>query len=358
VAIALVFLGIFYPLLGLEITPEAALAAAIGALLPDIDARNSAMGLLLFPLTKALRARGLRHGTYTHSLLALPIVFSLFVLLPTSVQPQGFSTYLAVALGYVSHFFGDAMTKRGVSLLYPIRPNESFVYPWNPRWRVKAHSRGEFWIFLPAALLGLILVPVGHPGLVEMMKEKVTSPSNAVEVYYSLKGEYVAYAKIKGVWRDTQMPLEVTAPVVGAMGHDELLVYLGGDVYRVGRRSGAGIYSLGVKVLRDRQGGATSKTAYFEHVPLEFLLSEIKRGTDGGIVIITGEIKTQREKEKELSRVLLRLNRRTEAHPTVSLKDDTMTLFFTPVEKLEHFIGRGVYVYSARLTIREIPVAR
>lgn len=352
------FLGIFYPLLGLKITHEAALAAAIGALLPDIDTKNSAMGFLLFPITRALRARGLRHGTYTHSLLALPIVFSLFVLLPTYVQPQGFPTYLAVALGYVSHFFGDAMTKRGVLLLYPFRPNETFVYPWNPRWRIKAYSRDEFWIFLPAALLGLILVPVGHPGLVELMKEKVTSPSNAVEAYYSLEGEYVAYARIKGVWRDTQMPLEVTAPVVGAMGHDELLVYLGGDVYRVGRRPGTGIYSLGVKVLGDRHSATTSKTAYFEHVPLGFLLSEIKRDTGGGIVVLTGEIKTQREKEKELSRVLLRLNRRTEALPTVSLEDDTIVLFFTPLEKLEHFLARGVYVYSARLTIREIPAER
>lgn len=350
------FLGVFYPLWGLEITQGAVLAAALGALLPDIDARNSAIGLLFPRLTKALRARGLRHGTYTHSLAALPVVFSLFVFLPTYMHPQGFPAFLAVALGYVSHFFGDAMTRRGVRLLYPFRRNDVFVYPWNPRWRIRARSRTEYWVFLFAAVLGLTLVPVGHPGPMALMKGAVTSPSNAVEVYHSLNGEHAAYAWIRGVWRDTQIPFEATAPVLGAMGKDELLIYLDGDVYSVGRGSGAGIYPRGIKVIRGGRFSTVSRTLYFEYVPLEFLLSEMEKSAGGGIVVVTGEIKTNREKESDLGRVLLRLNSRTEAYPTVALREDTMVLFFAPMEKLEHFIGRGVYVYSARLTVREVPI--
>ena len=346
------FLGVFYPLWGLEITWGAALAVVVGGLLADIDTRNSTFGFLFPFLTRALKARGVKHGTYTHSILALPVVFAVFVLPPSLLDPQGFQVYFAVPLGYVSHLFADALNKGGVRLLFPLRRNYVFVYPMNRAWRIKSHTRKENWLFLGAALLAVILVPLGHPGLVALMKKPVVSPSNAVETYYSLSHGHVVNVRVEGVWRDTQEAVEVAAPVLGALGEEELLIYYEGDVYAVGRQPGAGIYPTRVEAVKGVRGGAESRTVYFEYVPLEYVLSEVKRGAGRGIVVLTGEMEIRGGEDHRW--VLLRLNRRSEAYPTVSLRGGTMSLFYTPLDKLDHFVGRGVYVYSARLTVREI----
>jgi inner membrane protein len=352
---ALVFLGILYPLLGIEITQWAALGAVIGGLLPDIDSLDSAMGILLFPISRPLKSLGLRHRTYTHSLIAMPVVLSLFVFLPTYRYPDSFPIFLAVPLGYLSHYFADAMTWRGVPLLYPFHANEVYVYPWNRDWRVRTGSGGEFWVFLATAIFAVILVPVAHPGPAVMFKKAVASPSNAVDMYHSLRDEYVVYARIRGIWRDTQKPLEITVPVVGAMGSEELLVYYRGDLYEVGRKPGMGIYPMGVEIIEGRRATIVSKTLYFEWVPVVHILSKIKReARPGNLVVITGEMKVQ--SGGNVGRMIMKLNKRTEAYPTIMTRGGSLVFFFSPLEKLDHLTGEGIFVYSARLTLREIPL--
>lgn len=352
---ALIFLGVLYPILGLRIDYYAAGAAVLGALLPDIDTPGSALGAMLFPISYAMEKLGLKHRTYTHSLVAMPFVFFL-VIIPSYFYQSHFPVFLAIAVGYFSHYFADAMTKSGVPLLYPYRRNEYFVFPKNKDWRVETGSGGELWLFLSAGIFAGILVPIAHPGPVALFKGAVDSPSNAVDLYHSLGDRYIVYARVKGVWRDSQETLDITAPVVGAIGSEDLLIYHGGDVYEIGQRPEAGIYPFEVEVIKNGEANITSRTFYFERVPFDYVLTSIKREVKpGNLVIVTGRVKAVTDEDTRL--MIMQINKRTEAYFAILPTEDSLVIFFSPLEKLNYLSGKGLYVHSARLTVREIPVA-
>lgn len=94
--------------------PQALAAAALGALLPDIDHPNSWAGrkmrVVSVPLALVLGHRGI-----THSLLA--VAGALAVL---AVMGVGWIA-APVAIGYLSHLAADGLTPSGVPLLWPSR---------------------------------------------------------------------------------------------------------------------------------------------------------------------------------------------------------------------------------------------
>ncbi|ARJ64976.1 hypothetical protein WV31_04490 [Magnetospirillum sp. ME-1] len=98
--------------------PEGAAAAALGALLPDIDHPSSWIGRRLWPVSKPL-SMVLGHRGLTHSLLA--VIGGLAVLM--LMEPARGLVRLAepLALGYLSHLAADALTPSGVPLLWPWR---------------------------------------------------------------------------------------------------------------------------------------------------------------------------------------------------------------------------------------------
>jgi len=98
---------------GLEaIEPQALAAAALGALLPDIDHPQSWAGrkmrLVSVPLALVVGHRGI-----THSALAILGCALLLMILGTG--------WLAapVVVGYLSHLLADGLTPSGVPLLWP-----------------------------------------------------------------------------------------------------------------------------------------------------------------------------------------------------------------------------------------------
>jgi inner membrane protein len=98
--------------------PEGVAAAALGALAPDIDHPSSWIGRRLWPLSKPLSLL-LGHRGITHSLLA--VVGGLAVLSLVRGEPGLARMGAPLALGYLSHLAGDALTPSGVPLLWPWR---------------------------------------------------------------------------------------------------------------------------------------------------------------------------------------------------------------------------------------------
>lgn len=92
--------------------PQALAAAALGALLPDIDHPQSWAGrkmrVVSVPLALIVGHRGI-----THSALAIAACALLLTLLGTG--------WLAapVVIGYLSHLLADSLTPSGVPLLWP-----------------------------------------------------------------------------------------------------------------------------------------------------------------------------------------------------------------------------------------------
>ena len=149
-----------------------ALAAALGALLPDLDAQRSTIRYLRvdmgrgrrlrpFEPVAALVSRTLGHRGPLHSLLGIGVVW-LLLGLPTLLW-IGWQPSAAFALGLLSHLVGDGCTKSGVPLLFP-RAGRRHLLPPSLRLTTGSLAERRFLALLavPALLMPLsgILMPL------------------------------------------------------------------------------------------------------------------------------------------------------------------------------------------------------
>lgn len=99
-------------------------AAALGALLPDLDARGGKLqGLSVAGIRPLAPISGIAHALLghrgpMHSLAAVAVVG---MLATPAALVVGWPPVLALALGYASHLAADACTPSGVPLFYPTR---------------------------------------------------------------------------------------------------------------------------------------------------------------------------------------------------------------------------------------------
>ena len=131
-----------------------AVAAALGALLPDLDASESKIKHLKIPNTQIkpfmlpalIVSRSDQHRGLLHSFAGLGMMALFF--LPATFW-VGWAPATALLLGYFSHLMADAATKSGVRLLYPSR-HKFHLLP--PRWRFTTGSMAEDVLLVPLAV--------------------------------------------------------------------------------------------------------------------------------------------------------------------------------------------------------------
>ena len=131
-------------------------AAALGALLPDLDATHSTVKYLRlgrrfqpFLLPAHVLSHQLGHRGPLHSLAGITFLW-LWLGLPTLLW-LGWQPSLALALGMLSHLLGDASTKSGVPILYP-KPDRWHLLPKDVR--LTTGSPEE------EAVFGVLLLPL------------------------------------------------------------------------------------------------------------------------------------------------------------------------------------------------------
>ncbi len=137
-----------------------AAAAALGALLPDLDASQSKIKHLKIPNTQfkpfmfpaLVVSRSSQHRGLLHSFAGLGMI-ALFVL-PAAFW-VGWAPVTALLLGYFSHLMADAATKSGVRLLYP-SPKRFHLLPLG--WRFTTGSMAEDALLIPLAANTLLLL--------------------------------------------------------------------------------------------------------------------------------------------------------------------------------------------------------
>ena len=146
-------------------------AGVVGALLPDIDAKestiNQELGLAgnLFHLM--LNAFGVKHRGLTHTGLTALIVMGLGLLIGSHL---GFSDVgLAFGLGYLSHLLADSLTKAGTPFLWPLA-DKMYLLP-KPL-RIRTGSPVETLLFMALGAVVLAVSPFAlPPEILDMLKK-------------------------------------------------------------------------------------------------------------------------------------------------------------------------------------------
>ena len=133
-------------------------AAALGSLLPDLDASESKIkhlsvaGVKPFYLPSRMIYGQLGHRSFLHSLAGLAYC-ACFCLLFAPFT--GWQVALALWLGYASHLAADALTRSGIPWLYP-RNGRFHLLP--ARLRLTTGSQEEEVVFVLLALSALLLM--------------------------------------------------------------------------------------------------------------------------------------------------------------------------------------------------------
>ena len=137
-----------------------AAAAALGALMPDLDASESKIKHLKIPNTQIkpfmlpamIVSRSDQHRGLLHSLAGLGMM-AVFVLPIGFIS--GWAIVFAFLLGYASHLVADSATKNGIRLLYP-RKQRFHLLP--VQWRFTTGSFAEDALLVPLAFCCLLLL--------------------------------------------------------------------------------------------------------------------------------------------------------------------------------------------------------
>lgn len=144
-----------------------ALAAAFGAVLPDLDASDSYLkrlsikGIAPLYVPATLLHQMLGHRTLTHSFLGLGIAM-VIVALPLGLW-LGASVGIAVACGYLSHLLLDACTPSGIPLLFP-KPTRYHALPKRLWITTGSTEEGVAFVLLSVLTLLLLLPLVASSG--------------------------------------------------------------------------------------------------------------------------------------------------------------------------------------------------
>lgn len=142
-----------------ELLAPLGVLAALGALLPDLDATQSQIkhlsvaGIAPFAPLSVLLNRTLGHRGLLHSILGWGL--ATLILLPLALFVS-VAVPLALSLGYASHLVTDACTKSGIPLLYPKRKRYHLL-PHPLRLTTGSQAEDAVFALLAVLVAGLML---------------------------------------------------------------------------------------------------------------------------------------------------------------------------------------------------------
>lgn len=226
-----VFLLLSWPAGG-PASPILLIPLFVGALLPDLDARDSLAGRLVPAVSRPLEA-WLGHKQAWHTpaaavvvgILALPLVLLL---------GGGLGAWYPLPLGFVAHLLLDLLAPRGIMLFWPVN-RARYHFPRTP---LQAHGN-LFERRLVAVLAALVLILLLVVGLgSEPLPAPAPAPSyeQTLDRYHGLRGRYLVFGYVQGTWRNSGLRLSGRFEVLNALGSSYVLLdRYTGKVFSAGR---------------------------------------------------------------------------------------------------------------------------
>jgi len=238
---AVIYLALSW-LLKQPVEPILFIPLGIGALLPDLDCRTSAVGCVLPFISRRLEAR-LGHRQQWHSLAANALVaLSTALLIPMI----GWRAWVLISLGFLSHLVLDMLNPQGIMLLWPLRRTRYFVFGFV----VSAGSAAERKLAIALATTTIILLFVVDIGPVPAPQVAPPSYEQTLERYYALRGRNLVFADVDGTWQATGRRVTDRFEVLNAAGQTFVMLDRYTDrVFTAGRSATDNLYLNRVTLL-------------------------------------------------------------------------------------------------------------
>jgi membrane-bound metal-dependent hydrolase YbcI (DUF457 family) len=200
----------------LPIEPLLLIPLWIGALLPELDCRDSLPGRLVPWISQNLEDR-FGHLEEWHTPAAAVLVA--IVSAPLGLVLGAQAAYL-IPLGFVSHLLIDMLAPRGIMLLWPLSRTRYGVFggiqdpPGSLPERVLAGC-------LALMVVGLLVAVGSRP---EPAPAPTPSYEQTLERYHSMRGRTQVFAYIEGSWRMSGRPISGWFEILNALDDSYLLL--------------------------------------------------------------------------------------------------------------------------------------
>lgn len=219
-----------------SVEPVLFMPLCLGALIPDLDSPISAIGGLLPALSRRLQARfGQQQGWHSLAAAAVFAAITSPLLLFLELKFWAFLPF-----GFLSHILLDLFTPQGVMLLWPLNRTCYSLSGKAVPDRDPASSRKVLATLGILALILLLAVDIGAPPAAPAPS---LSYEQTLQRYYSLRGNYLVYATIEGMWQASGRRMNGTFEILSAAGESYVLLdRYTGNVFSAGRSSDDNLY--------------------------------------------------------------------------------------------------------------------
>ncbi len=287
----LLFASVLYlAILGLQRQPidlVLLVPLCIGALLPDLDSRDSLPGRLLPWISQRLETR-LGHLEEWHTLPTMALVALVAAPLILIFDLQA---WFLILLGFLAHLLLDMLAPEGIMLLWPVRRTRYGVFGGIVQ---SPGCLAERWIAAGLAVAGLVLlfaVDLGRP-----KTSPAPSPSyeQTLDQYYSMRGRTQVFAYIDGSWQISGRPISGRFEILNASGQSFVVLdRYSGDLFTGGRSGDDNVYLNRIILQSGPSVLVKPVEVHLEHQPLGDALGIVyEMQTEPGVqhIYTTGDL--------------------------------------------------------------------
>jgi inner membrane protein len=198
----------------------------IGALLPDLDSKESVVGRLARPVSQRLEAR-LGHRQEWHSLAANALV----ALVTAPLIVVNLEGWALISLGFLVHLLADTLGPEGIMLFWPITRRRYRILGL-----VTPGSTAERTLAAVLTVVAVILLMVVDLGRAPAPPAAVPSFEQTLQRYYSMRGRNLVFARVEGSWQATGRRASGQFEVLNAVGESFIMLdRYDGKVFTAGR---------------------------------------------------------------------------------------------------------------------------
>jgi membrane-bound metal-dependent hydrolase YbcI (DUF457 family) len=222
---------------GVPAAPILFIPLFIGAILPDLDSRESLPGRLIPWIPKWLEVH-FGHLEEWHT----PAAAALVALISAPLIPLiGVQAWYLVPFGFLSHLLFDLLAPQGIMLFWPLSRTRYGVFEGVIQ---SPGCRAERLLTAGLAFIAILLLFVVDLGAAKPTPTPAPSYQQTLDRYYSMRGINQVFAYIDGSWQLSGQPIRGWFEILNASGDTYIVLdRFTGEIFTAGQGASDNVYA-------------------------------------------------------------------------------------------------------------------